>query len=40
VLAYAVRRVPRDEADDVVAEVFAAAWRHRASVPDPALPWL
>lgn len=40
VLAYAVRRVPRDEADDVVAEVFAAAWRHRATVPDEALPWL
>ncbi|MFN8158761.1 MAG: sigma-70 family RNA polymerase sigma factor [Candidatus Nanopelagicales bacterium] len=39
VLAYAARRVP-DEADDVVAEVFAAAWRHRATVPAEALPWL
>jgi RNA polymerase sigma-70 factor, ECF subfamily len=40
VLAYAARRVPRDEADDVVAEVFAAAWRHRAHVPEEPLPWL
>ena len=39
VLAYAVRRVP-DEADDVVSEVFAAAWRHRDHVPDEPLPWL
>ncbi len=42
VLAYAVRRLPGDpaDADDVVAEVFAAAWRHRERVPDEALPWL
>ena len=40
VLAYARRRVPIDQADDVLAEVFAAAWRHRDRVPDPALPWL
>jgi RNA polymerase sigma-70 factor (ECF subfamily) len=39
VLAYAVRRVPED-ADDVVSEVFAAAWRHRESVPGEPLPWL
>jgi RNA polymerase sigma-70 factor, ECF subfamily len=39
VLAYAVRRVP-DEADDVLSEVFAAAWRHRDRVPDEPLPWL
>lgn len=39
VAAYARRRVP-GEADDVVAEVFAAAWRHRAKVPETALPWL
>ena len=39
VLAYAVRRVPQD-ADDVVSDVFAAAWRHRATVPDEPLPWL
>lgn len=38
-LAYARRRCP-DDADDVVAEVFATAWRHRATVPEDALPWL
>lgn len=40
VLAYALRRVPAHEADDVLAEVFATAWQHRDRVPDPALPWL
>jgi RNA polymerase sigma-70 factor (ECF subfamily) len=40
VLQYALRRVRPDEADDVVAEVFASAWQHRERVPDPALPWL
>lgn len=39
VLAYATRRAPSD-ADDIVAEVFAAAWKHRADVPNDALPWL
>jgi len=38
--AYATRRVPPDDVDDVLAEVFAAAWQHRERVPDPALPWL
>jgi RNA polymerase sigma-70 factor (ECF subfamily) len=38
VLAYARRRVA--EPDDLVAEVFTAAWRHRARIPDPPLPWL
>ena len=40
VRAYAVRRVGPDSADDVVAETFAAAWRRRRDVPEPALPWL
>ena len=40
VLAYSVRRVGPDAAEDVVSEVFAAAWRHRAKVPVPPLPWL
>ena len=39
VLAYARRRVP-GHADDVVAEVFAAAWRRRDDVPADALSWL
>lgn len=38
--AYATRRVGPDSADDIVSEVFAVAWRRRASVPEPALPWL
>jgi RNA polymerase sigma-70 factor, ECF subfamily len=37
--AYASRRAP-DEADDIVADVFAVAWRKREDVPDNALPWL
>ncbi len=40
VLAYAVRRVGPQAADDVLAEVFTTAWRHREKVPDPPLPWL
>jgi RNA polymerase sigma factor (sigma-70 family) len=43
VLAYALRRT-RDHADanDVVAETFAVAWRRIASAPGPgsARPWL
>jgi len=40
-LRFAARRV-RDaaEAEDVLAETFAVAWRRRDSIPDPALPWL
>jgi RNA polymerase sigma-70 factor (ECF subfamily) len=38
--AFAVRRVGANNADDIVADVFATAWRRRAHVPDPALPWL
>jgi RNA polymerase sigma-70 factor (ECF subfamily) len=39
VLGYASRRAPHD-ADDIVADVFAVAWRKREDVPDNALPWL
>ncbi|WP_442297170.1 RNA polymerase sigma factor [Terrabacter sp. RAF57] len=39
VWAYAIRRVP-DDADDVVTQVFAVAWRKREEVPDSCLPWL
>lgn len=39
--AYARRRLPStEEADDVVVEVFATAWRRREQVPREALPWL
>lgn len=38
VLAYARRRVA--EPDDLVAEVFTAAWRYRSRIPEPPLPWL
>ncbi len=42
-VAYARRRsFDSAEADDVVAEVYAIAWRRRADIPTdtPALPWL
>mgnify|MGYP001193112087 FL=1 len=38
--AYARRHAPPDETDDVVAEVFAIAWRRRDILPDDPLPWL
>jgi RNA polymerase sigma-70 factor (ECF subfamily) len=40
VLAYARRRLPLDQADDVVAETFATAWRRREEMPRDALLWL
>lgn len=43
VLAYALRRTRREaDAEDVVADTFAVAWRKIADVPDgdDALPWL
>jgi RNA polymerase sigma-70 factor (ECF subfamily) len=40
VLAYALRRVPRTEAEDATAETFAIAWRRRSAVPEPSIPWL
>ena len=43
VLAYALRRVPIEaDAEDVVAETFAVAWRRVDRLPDVevALPWL
>lgn len=41
-LAYCARRVDRDSAPDVTAEVFSVAWRRMDSMPDgdAALPWL
>lgn len=40
VFAYAARRVGRDRAEDVVADTFVVAWRHRESRPRRDLPWL
>lgn len=41
VRAYAARRVPVGAVDDIVAEVFLAAWRKRDALPHPnARPWL
>lgn len=37
---YVRRRVPPDEVDDIVAEVFAAAWKHRKRLPEPPRFWL
>src|SRR4030067_817374 len=40
VFAYAARRVGREHAEDVVADTFMVAWRHREQRPDPDPPWL
>lgn len=40
VWAYAARRVGREAADDVVADTFVVAWRHRRRRPERDLPWL
>jgi len=40
VAAFISRRISYDDVDDVVAEVFAVAWRRREVVPSDALPWL
>jgi RNA polymerase sigma-70 factor, ECF subfamily len=38
--AYALRRVDRATADEVVAETFVVAWRRLEDVPSEPLPWL
>lgn len=40
VVRYAVRRVGADAAQEIVADTFLTAWRRRAEVPEPPLPWL
>ncbi len=40
VWAYAARRVGRQLADDVVADVFLVVWRRRQPRPTKPLPWL
>lgn len=38
--AYAQARVGAGLAADIVSDTFVIAWRRRAELPDPALPWL
>lgn len=41
IVRYFARRAPRDDAEDLAAEVLLTAWRRRADVPAEAeLPWL
>src|SRR5947209_491009 len=40
VRAYAARRVPAGEVDDVASDVFVVVWRRIDDVPRDALPWL
>lgn len=40
VLSYTLRRVDHADAEDVVAETFAVAWRRFDDVPADPLPWL
>ena len=40
VLAYALRRTDKGDAEDVVAETYATAWRRFEIVPADPLPWL
>jgi RNA polymerase sigma-70 factor (ECF subfamily) len=40
VRAYAARRVPAAEVDDVTSDVFVVVWRRLDDVPDDALPWM
>ena len=39
-LRFVERRVPPDDAEDIVSTVYLTAWRRRAEVPDDARPWL
>src|SRR5512136_2688687 len=40
VFAFAARRLGRERAEDVVADTFVVAWRHREDRPRDELPWL
>lgn len=40
ILAYALRRAHPGDAEDIVAETFAVAWRRFDAIPPDPLPWL
>lgn len=40
VLAYAMRRLPREDAEEILTATFLTAWRRRNDIPAAALPWL
>ena len=40
VMAYCLRQVGQNDAEDVVSEAFLIAWRRRHVLPEPPLPWL
>jgi RNA polymerase sigma-70 factor (ECF subfamily) len=40
IFAYALRRIERDAAQDVVSETFVVAWRRFGDWPSQPLPWL
>ena len=40
VLAYTLRRIESEAAEDLVAETFLIAWRRYDSIPEDPLPWL
>jgi RNA polymerase sigma-70 factor (ECF subfamily) len=40
ILAYALRRTDSGDAEDVVADTFAVAWRRFEAIPPDPLPWL
>jgi RNA polymerase sigma factor (sigma-70 family) len=39
-LRFVERRVPPDEAEDIVSTVYLTAWRRHAELPEDARPWL
>jgi RNA polymerase sigma-70 factor (ECF subfamily) len=40
VYAYVRRQCDDSDCDDVIAEVYLAAWRHYEELPDQSMPWL
>ncbi|BAL93159.1 putative RNA polymerase ECF-subfamily sigma factor [Actinoplanes missouriensis 431] len=39
-LRFVERRVPADDAEDIVSTVYLTAWRRRTELPEDARPWL